>query len=192
MESRLEAEATAEVARKAQLAKAGEREQARLKKEPFKTMAEVVNPETLDALRGWVEPGYAYILLELPTRWMIGDGESRIGTSLTTMNLENRPEQESRFYYLTRKGARPIHYGNFPRHDHPNASRSIKAKHHTGPDHINPWNHMAGIVRQQMLREQGRTELEVKSIGLEAKLEAAREEIAKLKKGKNDSTTKTA
>ena len=158
------------------------REANRLEKQPFQTMAKVVEPETMNQLKGWSEPRHAYILLEMPCFHALPGGDFKRGYTLTTMNVENRPEQIERFYYLTRKGARPLHFGNFPTHNDPNPERAKKAKYHTGPSGISPWQELAKVVRSQITRDSGNTDLREKAIGLEAKLAEARAELSAMKK----------
>ena len=161
-----------------------QKEEIRLQKESFQTMAKVIEKETIDQLRGWKPPTHAYILFEMPCMYGVGAGEFRKGFTLCTMNLENRPEQKERFYYHTRKGARPIHFGNFPRHDDADPRRAQKARMHTGPDHVNPWDDMARLVKAQMARDGGQVGLKEANAGLEAKLAEARAELENLKRKK--------
>lgn len=160
------------------------KEEKRQQLQPFATMGKVLETETLDQLKGWRPPNHAYILFEMPCNHAIGAGEFRRGFTLCTMNLENRPEQQERFYYLTRKGARPLHYGNFPSHNDADPRRAQKARMHTGPDHNNPWDDMARLVRSQMARDAGQVGLKEVNAGLEAKLAEARAELEGLKKKK--------
>jgi len=158
------------------------REIARLAKEPFKTMARVIENETIDQLKGWIEPRFAYVLFEMPCNHAIGNGEFRRGFTLVTMNVEHRPEQVERFYYLTRKGARPLHYGNFPKSNDGNPERAKKVRMHTGPSGVSPWDELARVVKSQLTKDDGNTALKEKAVGLEAKLAEARAELAAMKK----------
>jgi len=161
---------------------AKKRESQRLAKEPFKTMAKVVEEETLNLLKGWTEPRHAYVLMEMPCMHAMPGGDFKRGYTLTIMNVEHRPEQIERFYYLTRKGARPIHFGNFPTHTDQNPERAKKAKYHTGPSGVSPWEELARVVRSQLSRDSGNVDLKEKTVGLEAKLAEARAELAAMKK----------
>lgn len=158
------------------------KEVARLAKEPFKTMAKVIEQETIDQLKGWKEPSHAYILFEMPCMHALQGGDFKRGFTLTTMNVEWRPEQVERFYFLVRKGARPLHYGNFPSHNDANAERAKRARMHTGPSGVSPWDELARVVKSQLYKDEGGVTLKEKAVGLEAKLAEARAELAALKK----------
>lgn len=168
----------------AEMKKAGlVKEAKRLEKQPFKTMCEVINQDTIDELRGWKEPQTAYILFESLVRKLTPDG-AVLAHSLFTMNVEDRPEQEHKLYHYIRKGYRPIHMANFPEVNDPNPRRAAKAKLHLGFDKINPWQEMARLVRIQMGKDNQHVDLIKEKKGLEAKLDEARAEIAALKGNK--------
>jgi len=153
---------------------AEEREQSRLKKEPWKTKIEV--PETVaDLLRGWNPPKeMAYILFQTKN-YEIGAEEWRDGTF--TLNVDGRPEQTEKVaYYVMQKGYKIIDYGNFPRANHPNPRIAMKAQIHTGPDRINPWDVLENVCKQFMGIEANKTarenELMKKLAEAEARIQA--------------------
>lgn len=157
------------------------REEQRKKAEPFKTMAVVSHSDTINALRGWREPSTAYVLFEIPALHNTGNGGFRWGAKICTINIEHRPEQESRFYYLIRKGGRPIHYANFPKASDNDSRRLQLYKMHTGPDGINPFDEMARLVDRTIRRNEGTEQEIAEKRGLEAKLEIERENVRRLK-----------
>lgn len=167
----------------------------RKKREPFKTMAEVSHPDTLNALTGWREPSYAYILFEMPALHNSGNGAFRAGAKICVLSVENRPEREHTFYYYIRKGGRPIHYANFPTANDLKTKRQALHKMHNGPDGINPYDEMARLAEQTIQRREGVEKRISQVVGLEAKLELAREENRRLKEqieGKNESAKSKA
>jgi len=188
------ADAEAKRLREEKIAK--EREDRRLALEPFKTMVTELAPETKDQLRGFREPGHAYILLESIVYHATGEnGQWRKGHSITTLNMENRPEQIGRVQYYISKGSRPIHFAKFYKTNDENPARAAKAKMHTGPDHRNPWDHMAAFLKNAM-NQKTAASYESEKLGLEKKIQdeidrnaTLTADIQKLKnnKGKNES-----
>ena len=155
---------------------AQKREALRLQKRPLETMiVEGLHEDTIDQLRGWVPPNGAYILLEQRKFFIQPDQTLKAGHSLQTIWVEDRPEQQERLRRQIRKGARVIHYANFPKLDDPNPARAAKAKLHSGPTGINPWDQLEKEIRQLMGNDQTGTvmKLEREKQALEVKLAEA-------------------
>lgn len=159
------------------------REEKRLLKDPFPTMSEVINNDTLDELRGWKEPQGAYVLFESRVRALSAEG-AVLRNSLFTLRCEDKPEVVDKIYYYTRKGYRPIHYANFPEANDPNPARAQKVKLHMGSDQLNPWHQLKRVLNNLMNKDGQHTSLVKEKKGLEDKLAEARAEIALIKKGK--------
>lgn len=132
-----------------------EKEKLRLQKEPFQTMVPV-SDSVKDLLRGWKPPvDTAYILFQSKC-YEISKEEWRDSTF--TLNVDGRPEQyEKVTYYVLNKGFKIIHYGNFPKANHPNPRIAQKAKIHTGPDQVNPWDVLESMCKRYMGIEQARS-----------------------------------
>lgn len=134
---------------------AEQKEEFRLTKDVFPTMVAI--PETVQTLlRGWKPPNeMAYILFQTKV-YEIGAEEWRDSTF--TLNVDGRPEQlEKLNYYCLVKGYKIIHYGNFPKANHPNPRIAAKARMHTGSDNINPWDQLESACKQFMGIEANRT-----------------------------------
>lgn len=154
---------------------AAQREAARLKAEPFKTLVSEMQDETRDQLRGWNPPRGAYILLEKRRLHLRPDTSIVPGYGLQTIWVEDRPDQAEKLRAAVRKGCRILHYANFPKLNDPDPARAAKARMHGGPDHRNPWDTLEREVRQIMgLDNSGKlAELEREKQALEAKLAEA-------------------
>jgi len=151
------------------------KEEARMKKEPFATMVEV--PDSVkDLLRGWRPPvETAYILFQSRV-YNISTEEWQDSTF--TLNVDGRPEQTEKLqYYCMVKGYKIIHYGNFPKANHPNPRIAAKARMHTGSDNVNPWDVLEAACKQYMGVEQSRNARESELL---KKLEEAEKKAAML------------
>jgi hypothetical protein len=85
----------------------------RLSRPVFKTRYTPSTPAVEDALRGFVEPPYAYVLFE---RWrieLLPDASPVRSEGLFVHNVEGRPEQVVKIEFYLRKGFRILHWGNF-------------------------------------------------------------------------------
>jgi len=156
-----------------------EREKARLAKPPFETMVSV-SDEVKNELRGWKPPkDRAYILFQSKNYEY---SRERWYEALFTLDVDGRPEQASRVdYYVMQKGYRIIHYGNFPKPNHPNPAIAKKAQMHIGSDMVNPWDDLENHVKRYMGIEAKQT---AKETALLEQLKAAQE--------KNEALTKSA
>lgn len=106
------------------------RDIARLKKEPFKTMFDPEQPQTVAALRGFREPNYAYVLFE---RWrieLVQDGDPVKNYGLFVFSVEDRPDQQPKIEFFIRKGYRILHWGKFHYLDSASEESSKKARMH--------------------------------------------------------------
>lgn len=156
-----------------------QREQARLKKEPFKTMVTDLLPTTVDALRGWREPPGAYVLFEARKKRLGSDYSHYDHSSLFTLWVEHRPSQESKIQHYVRKGYKPIHYGKFPDFNDPDPIRRQMAITHAGKDRRNPWKHLEAVVLEAMRNASGVTALavvEAEKKAIEAKAKEMQEQ----------------
>jgi hypothetical protein len=154
------------------------REEQRLKKEPFKTLiTDGLREDTVNALRGWVPPPGAYILLERRKNFLQPDLSVRVGYGLQTINVEERPEQFERLRRQVRKGARVIHYANFPTLNDPNPSRAAKVRGHSGPMGRSPWDALEAEVKSLLGTnpnwKEEKAKIEAERNALEMKLQAA-------------------
>lgn len=156
------------------------KEEERLKKEPFETMIRVNEPEVLDELRGWKPPNHAYVLFK---RRMYDVKEERVRWTLATLNVDTRPEQMPRIeFYVFKKGFKVIHWGNFPRADSNNIQHQQKVKLYSEGKGINKW----ALLEAQLQRIISfRSEDEF--IRMQNELEAKKNEIARL----NDMVTES-
>lgn len=150
-----------------------------------------LKPETLNYLLGWKKPNYAYVLFEKREIHLNRDMSYRLGTGLMTLNLEARPEQESKLnYYVFKKRFRIIDYGNFPKINDNNPVRAAKARMYSGHNGANPWDSMEqtilGIMGHNPNWREDRARYEMEKTGLEAKLAAAEARIKALETGGKD------
>ena len=160
------------------------RDLVRLKKEPFITMVKPRSAETIDQLRGWTPPRGAYVLLENVVKHLSANADPRIGTSLISHNVDNRPDHQGwKLREYQRKGATVLHYGNFPKTNDPIEAKSAKAQLYSGPGKKNPWDALEQEVKEIMRANPGiQEELVTKSQEvdeLKAKLAAMEKKIAK-------------
>lgn len=136
-----------------------------------------LKPETLNYLKGWKKPQHAYVLFEKREIHLGKDMNYRLGTGLMTLNLEARPEQESKLnYYVFKKRFRIIDYGNFPKLNDANPSRASKARMYSGHNGANPWDSMEqsilGIMGTNPNWREEKAKYEAEKSGLAAKLAA--------------------
>ena len=137
-----------------------------------------LKPETLDYLKGWKRPQHAYVLFEKREIHLGKDMNYRLGTGLMTLNLEARPEQESKLnYYVFKKRFRIIDYGNFPKITDANPARAAKARMYSGHNGANPWDSMEqailGIMGTNPNWREEKAKYEQEKSGMAAKLAAA-------------------
>lgn len=159
------------------------------KDQVYKPMASV-KPETLNYLKGFRRPNFAYVLFEKKQFHLKEGGAIVEGTGLMTLNVENRPEQMQKIEYYTGavKKFKIIDYGNFPKLNDPNPQRARLAKMHSGPDGSNPWDRLEQNLLHYMTESTKISQLESEKAGLEAKLAAAlsKQSQEKAKNGTKD------
>jgi hypothetical protein len=164
--------------------KAVEREERRLKLEPFKTNVAPMHEDTVNALKGWRPPadGGAYILFEKKQWNLTGEGSGEWGGGLMTLSVEARPEQTSKIdeYTTYPKNFRVLHWGNFPKLNDPNPERAKKARIYSGPNGSNPWDQLERHLFSKI------KDREVQSAEVQGKISAMSEEIALKDKQVND------
>lgn len=158
------------------------KEQARLEKEPFKTIAEP-REEVLNELRGWKPPARntAYILFESKHYFL---NKEAWGYGLHTLNVEARPDQTEKIKYYLSKGYRIIHFDNFPKTNDPNPERAKQARMHTNESGVNSYDILERLCKSQITGEKQES---AKIRSLEQKLaELEKKESLKNQKGKTD------
>lgn len=143
----------------------------------FKTKVPIaeLKPETLIYLKGWRPPRGAYVLFEKRQVHLLANATYRLGTGLMTLNLEARPEQESKLnYYVFKKKFRIIDYGNFPKLNDPDPIRAQKARMYSGANGANPWDAMEqtilGLMNANPNWKEERAKYDSTVAGLKAKL----------------------
>lgn len=154
------------------------------KLEPFKTMKEPT-PGALEKLRGWRPPtGRAYILLEIE-RFNVRSGQWE--PDLWTINAEDRPEIADKIHgaILRKRGARVLHYGNFPSPNDANPYRAAHARKHSGPMGENPWADLEKVCLHYMNGAMSQAAQDQISV-LEKKLAEATQKLAETKKVPNE------
>lgn len=110
-----------------------------------------LQPETLSYLKDWRPPNWAYVLFEKVEYRLGQDMSFRKGTGLMTLNVEARPEQESKlYYYVHKKKFRIIHWGNFPKFDDRIKSRADRATMYSGGSGVNPWDMLENVCKDLM------------------------------------------
>lgn len=148
---------------------AADREAERLKKEPFKTMVKPTHEETVDALRGWVEPRGAYVLFERKKYLIQQDTSIRVGWGIKTLWLEDRPEQSEKIRYYQSKGYKIIHYAKFPSLNDENPKRRERALMYSQGTGINPWDEIKKLCEREI---RGDSELRAKLAQVETEKRA--------------------
>jgi hypothetical protein len=115
-----------------------EKEANRLKGEPYKTMVPPLEQSTLDDLKGWKQPRYAYVLFE-SRQWSVKT--EKWGRSTFTLNVDARPDQLEKIDYYLNKGFRVIDYGSFPKSNSEDSRVQARvALYRSGPESPNPWD----------------------------------------------------
>jgi hypothetical protein len=112
------------------------------KEQIFQTRVPPTSEETLKYLKGFRPPNHAYILFEKQEFKIVGDGEYEYGTGLFTLNVEHRPEQQTKIDQYLRKGFKVLHYDNFPGVHQKSSVRMAKAKLYSGESQQNPWEEL--------------------------------------------------
>lgn len=108
-----------------------------------------VKPKTKELLKEWRPPKHAYILFEKREFNLDHQHNYTPQTGLMTLNVEHRPEQESKLFYYTgpMKKFRVIGYGNFPKLNEGPERRRKQAKLYSDKDGTNPWDILEDRVR---------------------------------------------
>lgn len=139
-----------------------------MKEYPVKPeVAARVKPETLEYLKGWRKPVYAYVLWE---KLEYHVKENRWGTGLFQMPVESRPDVGMKIQQYKRKGYKIIDYGNFPKLNDANPARAQHARHHSGANGTNPWDVLEKDILQELNESGRRDNLEVEKRTLEGKV----------------------
>lgn len=152
---------------------------------------EELKPETLNYLKGWKRPNYAYVLFET-RKWHLGkDMGLTPGTGLFTLNVEARPEQEQKLnFYVLKKRFRIIDWGNFPKLNDPNPNRAARARMYSGHKNANPWdsleNAILGFMQTNPNWKEEKAKFEDKERGLLAKVAAAEARLKALENKENE------
>lgn len=113
----------------------------------MKTLVEA-SGEALEELNSpkWREPRHAYILLEMPKIMCRAGQEPKREMSTMVINVQNRPDVGHKLIQYMKKGARILHYGNFPQSNDPRPEVANLVKLYSGGKR-NPWDMLAGEVR---------------------------------------------
>lgn len=154
----------------------------------FETRVKPTSEETYTYLKGFRAPRHAYILFEKQEFKIVGDGEYSYGTGLFTLNVEHRPEQQTKLNQYLGKGFKVLHYDNFPGVHRKDSAAMARARLYSGDAHQNPWEELEAVLEASIQNNpHWKSELAAKDEKLavmERKLAETEAKLAKLDKAK--------
>jgi hypothetical protein len=151
-------------------------ETKKTEKPVHKTMIEP-HPDSIPNLTGWKRPAHAFVLLEVPQRNIIKDGEYSYSKGLLTINAESRAEVMHQVEAYIGKGGRVLDYGNFPKLNDANPRRAEKARIYGQGSGQNPWDTLEHALRVKMSPDSNRQE---QILAKDAEINALKAKLAEI------------